>query len=178
MRNKKALSEVIGYVLLIVLGISIAGMVGIWLRMQVPQDDTGKLCPEDSSLIIQDYSCRSDGTNRFLNVTIINKGFFTIDGFVLKFNNAPGSKIGIYNLGNETSITSIYGKKMNPEEKYNFEYNLSKNSFTSEGQLTGCSLACQKVYLIELQPFTVYNGEKNYCQKVSYKEISSLKGCY
>ena len=63
---------------------------------------------------------------------------------------------------------------MNPEEKYNFEYNLSGNTYFEQVSFTGCNLPCQRVYLIELQPFTTYNGEKNYCQKVSYKEITKV----
>lgn len=179
MKNKKALSEVIGYVLLIVLGISIAGMVGVWLRMQVPQEDPGKLCPEDTSLIIKDYNCYTDGTNRYLNVTILNKGFFSVDGFVLKYTNVASGKIGLFNLGNMlNNLSSIYGTKLPPEATYNFVYNLSENTYSEQNQYTECSsLDCWKVYLLELQPFTVYQSEKNYCQKVSYKEILSEKDC-
>lgn len=182
MKNKKALSEVIGYTLLVILGITIAGMVGVWLRMQVPSEETGNTCPEETSLIIQDYKCTVIGSTRYLNITIKNKGFFSVDGFVLKYTNAESGKIGLYNLGNESNNPeSIYGKRLAPEETFNFKYNLATNTYLDQSsyQCTDPNpLNCWKIYLLDLQPFTIYQGEKNYCLKVSYKDIDPGKACY
>jgi flagellin-like protein len=171
-RGKKGLSEVVGYVLLIVVAISVAAIVGVWMMSQVPEDDSGKICPEDSSLIILDYNCTRDIGSLIANITIKNKGFFVVDGFTLKYNNLPDGKIGIISLGNDSSPNSRWGKKMAPEEIYSFKYNLAYNSFRGEVLESGLNPQDQSIYLLELQPFTIYRGEKNFCEKVSYKEIN------
>jgi len=178
MMNKKAISEVIGYVLLIVVGISIASIVGVWLRYQVPEDNSQKLCPDDASIVIVDYNCSVSPTNvRSINITLKNKGYFSIDGFTLKFSDTAGGKIGIYNLGNKSDdANSIWGKKLVPEEVYNFDYSLYNNAFDENGQALHVAGLDRRnnIYLLEVQPFKVYKNERFFCEKVSYQEINKL----
>jgi hypothetical protein len=171
MRNKKALSEVIGYVLLITIGISIAIMVGAWLKLQVPKQDTGNLCPEETSLVVSSYECKDKITNseKEIEITIKNKGFFKVDGFTIKFSNFPNAGIGIYNLKRDNNI---FGVELNPDSKDTYSYSL-KDVYKEGVSETITDFTKQKACLIEVQPFTISNGEKNFCQKVSYKEISS-----
>jgi len=175
--NKKALSEVVGYVLLITMGIFIATIVGAWLKLQVPTSDTGNTCPEETSLVILEYNCTLSGTDKKLNLTIKNKGFFTIDGFTIKYSYAPDGKIGLFNLGDKTNaLDSIWGKKLIPEENYNYEYLIGNdgNVYNEGSWQSSLSDNERKIYLIEIQPFTIYNGEKNFCPKVSYKSIDKI----
>ena len=82
MKNKKALSEIISYVLLIVIALSLAAGVFSWVKFYVPQGEKEK-CPEETALSISDYVC----DNKTLSVTIVNKGYFNIDGFFIKAAN-------------------------------------------------------------------------------------------
>ena len=76
--NKKAVSVLIGYVLLIAGIIVVSGVVYIWLRSYVPRPSIE--CPEGVSLFIEDMNC--EGSN--LNLSIRNNGRFEVNGYFIK----------------------------------------------------------------------------------------------
>ena len=81
--NKKGLSEIIAYTLLILIAVSMAGFVYIWLQIQLPKDKME--CPDGVSIAINSYSCRdSDGV---INITFENKGLFNLDGVNVLISN-------------------------------------------------------------------------------------------
>lgn len=77
-RNKKGLSEIIGYVLLIVFAISMSVLVYAWLRASTPKAEVA--CPDAVSIELTAYDSvpREDGMYLYLNVT--NRGLFGING--------------------------------------------------------------------------------------------------
>lgn len=77
--NKKGVSAMVGYVLLIVIALSISVLVYGWVKYQLPKQQ--KECPEDVSLIVEKYDCTAD---KQINLTLSNKGYFTIDGFYIR----------------------------------------------------------------------------------------------
>jgi len=81
--SKKGVSLMLSYVLLIIIVLSVAVGVYAWLRFYGEGffKPTPK-CPEDVSIIIQDYSC--DPTRTSINITIKNKGLFSIDGYKIR----------------------------------------------------------------------------------------------
>lgn len=82
-KNKKALSEIVAYVLLIVISLSLASGIFIWLKNIVPPDK--ETCQEDVSLSIKSYVC--DVPTKTINITIENKGFFSVAGFFIRGSN-------------------------------------------------------------------------------------------
>ena len=84
-KNKKAVSEVVSYVLLIVIAISLSIVVYAWIKVQLPKEITE--CPEGVSIIIKEYQCNQD--KHIINITFQNKGFFNIDGVSIKIANKP-----------------------------------------------------------------------------------------
>jgi hypothetical protein len=82
--NKKGLSIMIGYVLLVTAAIVIGTIVYSWIITYVPSE--GKSCPEDVSVFLREYDC-IDGES--LNLTLKNNGKFDIAGiFIYSSNNA------------------------------------------------------------------------------------------
>lgn len=77
--DRKGISLMISYVLLIVLAVGIATGVYSFLKFYLPSDDT-KECPDDIGLIITEASC----TEGKLNINLQNRGFFNIDGAYIK----------------------------------------------------------------------------------------------
>lgn len=78
-RNKKGLSEIIGYVLLIVFAISMSVLVYAWLRASTPKAEVA--CPDAVSIELTSYDSvhgRTDGEYLYLNIT--NRGLFGING--------------------------------------------------------------------------------------------------
>jgi cysteine-rich repeat protein len=77
--NKKGLSIMIGYVLLVVIAIVMSGIVFQWVRTYVPKDVVQ--CSEDVSIFIEEivYDC----TNGDLDITVKNNGLFSVAGYFI-----------------------------------------------------------------------------------------------
>jgi len=95
LKNKKAVSDMVSYVLLIVIAMSIAAGVFSWLRFYVPSQTDSQACNPDTAIAITDYSCSS--STKLLNLTIENKGYFSVSGFFIRGSN-DSTKLPITNL--------------------------------------------------------------------------------
>ncbi len=100
-RDKRGISIMIGYVLLISAMIVMWFIVYQWLRTYVP---TEKLeCPQEVSLIIGEVTCNLN-ENKLTIKEIKNNGLFSVNGFILKGNvqiEQDGANIdkGVKDLG-------------------------------------------------------------------------------
>ena len=152
--NKKGVSLIVSYVLLIVIGISIAGLVYSWLEFYVsPGQELN--CDDGTSLIIKDYdySC----VNNYINITLQNKGRFTIDGYIIRVNDKVNSSFGIYVIGeNATSLKPGYSISTNLSSANDIQGN------NINGQLT----------LIEVQPYKIDKGTKVLCSSIAKQKLS------
>jgi len=151
--NKKAVSLIVAYVLLIVIAMALSVIVYNWLRWYM-QPGTETECPEELSLIIKDYnySCYYNS----LNITVKNKGLFVIDGYIVRVNNKPDSKIGVYKL-DEQEI------ELEPGDEINEAYYTNE---TMDGDLiTG--------YLdfVEIQPYLFEKGNKIFCKQIAKQTL-------
>ncbi|VVB82458.1 Uncharacterised protein [uncultured archaeon] len=101
MKNKKGLSVVIGYVLLIVISIVMSVIVYQWLRTYIPKEAVQ--CSDGTSLFIREisYNC----TGQLLNITVKNNGKFSIDGYYIHVSNRTGENLSAIDLSHDV----IYG---------------------------------------------------------------------
>jgi hypothetical protein len=158
-QRKKALSEIVAYVILITIGLSLSTLVYVWLKGYVAETPT-KTCPEGTTLIIKEYICNHTRSNNILlNLTIKNKGLFTVDGFLIKVNDRKDASIGIYNLYN--SVAPKYGETIPPGEERSYQYSLKDDVY--EGEL---KKIITNITLIEVQPF-IDKTNKVFCESVS-----------
>ncbi len=127
-RDKRAISVVIGYVLLIAISIVMSVLVYQWLRTYVPKEAIK--CEEGTSVFLKDvsYDCAASK----LTLTIKNNGKFDVDGFFIHISNKRGedlaaidisknidnSKIG-YLAGNEIKFSEIAENSLSPESSSN-----------------------------------------------------------
>jgi len=82
-KNKKALSEIVSYVLLISMALGLAVGVYSFMKFYVPKENANtEKCNEDVSLIIANYAC----IDSLLFLKIENKGLFNVNGFILKYS--------------------------------------------------------------------------------------------
>ena len=115
--NKKGVSEIVSYVFLIVITISLSLLVFAWLKNYIIQPE--KNCPDGVSLIVSDYNC--SGT---LVLNLRNKGLFDIDGFILRYsNNSKPPSILLSDRGGDYFYYGKHGLK--PNENYSFSYKYS-----------------------------------------------------
>lgn len=81
--SKKGASEIVAYVLLILLAVGMSGIIYAWLKAQTPKDIVK--CPQDISIYINAYSCNQEGNT--INISFENRGLFNIDGVSILFSN-------------------------------------------------------------------------------------------
>jgi FlaG/FlaF family flagellin (archaellin) len=104
-KNKKGLSIVIGYVLLIAISIVMSILVYQWLKTYVPTESLK--CDDGTNLLIKSvlYNC----TNFMLTVDVKNNGKFSIDGYYIHVSKTSEG-LAIIDLSNNlTSGGSTYG---------------------------------------------------------------------
>jgi len=90
--NKRGVSILIGYVLLVVIAISISIIVFQNLRNLVPEEKLE--CPNGVSVLLKEYTCDMDGK---ITLKLANNGRFSIGGFYVR-GAADGEVIPVHNL--------------------------------------------------------------------------------
>ena len=102
MKNKRAVSPIIGYILLIVITISISGGVYIWMKSYIPKETIK--CPEDVSIFVNQANCTGGG---ILNITIKNKGLFVVNGYYIKATTSAEQEIATLSLSGDAGYFGL-----------------------------------------------------------------------
>jgi hypothetical protein len=82
-RNKKAVSEMVSYAIMIIIAITMSLLVYSFLYDKIPKFEKAE-CPDDVSLYLERVDC--DFTNKVLTIYLRNSGFFTIDGIYARLH--------------------------------------------------------------------------------------------
>ena len=159
-KNKKGISIIVAYVILITISIALAVLVYNWLKFYVsekPAED----CPDEAVLVIKDYNCISQsGDPNYLNLTLQNKGLFTIDGFIVRVNNKPDSEMGFYVLNNS-------GTQLKPGVEENYAFYSNKDIY----QLS----ITKPLTFVDVQSFVLNeDGKQILCGRITSQK---LEGC-
>lgn len=154
-KRKKALSNIIAYVLLISISLSLSVVVYGWLKFYVSEDDI-ETCPSKVNIIIKNYKCNKTTTESgWLMVTLKNKGLFTVDGYVLRVHDRPNANFGFY-------VFDDVGTIIAPGKEY------SKTYYFNESIINGYELS--DITFIEIQPLIM--GKKNIsCKSYSSQDV-------
>lgn len=139
--NKKGVSEIISYVLLVIIAVGLSVFVYNYLDLFVPKEKAE--CGQDISLIIKDYVCQS----KLLNLTLLNKGLFTIDAVYIRAGTENQKVRDLLN-GDNVYFGIIQGQKgLNPGKTFSKIYiTTNSNLFLPGG-----------TYTVEVQP-AVFSG--------------------
>lgn len=100
--NKKALSEIVSYVLLIIIAIGISAMVFAFLQVYLPKEKAE--CPADISLSIQDYTCSL--SDEELMLVISNRGLWKVDAAYVRLGLEDEQVKTL--ITNKNLITDLY----------------------------------------------------------------------
>jgi len=95
MKNKKAISPMIGYVLLISGAIFMSVIVYAWLKTYVPK--AALECPETTSIFIKNYLCNSNE----LQITFENNGKFNLTGYFIRATNSSEQELATIDLSSK-----------------------------------------------------------------------------
>lgn len=156
-KNKKGISAIVGYVLLISITLALSVMVYSWLRFYVSEDKVEE-CPENVQIIINGYECYNrvvglggtESNPANLTIQLKNKGLFTVDGYTIRVHDREGAEFGIYVL-NDT------GKSLLPGEEHTETY-VFDNSIEPEDVRELFAIT-----IVEVQPFMM-DDNKVICQ--------------
>ncbi|MCR4327375.1 MAG: hypothetical protein NUV46_02220 [Nanoarchaeota archaeon] len=94
MKNKKGISAIVGYVLLITFGIILSVIVFNYLRTYVPTDSLD--CPDGVSLFIKNYTYDCSSGELILNIK--NNGKFNVEGYYAHGVNNPSVELATVDL--------------------------------------------------------------------------------
>jgi hypothetical protein len=137
-QNKKGVSEIVSYILLIVGALGLSILVYSYLKDFTPKGQTD--CEEDVSLSIRDYVCNSDQKN--LTIVLYNNGKFNIPDFYVKIGRS-GSSV-------RCAINDIRGGlAFRPGRLNVFSYNPKSKD------IPNCDFVFflqDKTYILEIQP--------------------------
>ncbi|PJE81641.1 hypothetical protein COU58_01725 [Candidatus Pacearchaeota archaeon CG10_big_fil_rev_8_21_14_0_10_32_42] len=92
--NKKGMSAIIGYVLLITFGIILSIIVFNYLRTYVPSDPLD--CPDGVSLFLKDYNYNCSSGELYL--TLKNNGKFNVEGYFAYGASNQSVELGMVDL--------------------------------------------------------------------------------
>jgi hypothetical protein len=85
--QRKGVSLMVGYVLLIALAIGLSVGVFFYLKLYLPPEDPK--CPENVDISIDDVVCSISGSGGAnVNIKLTNRGLFTIDSAYIKIGDA------------------------------------------------------------------------------------------
>ena len=151
--NKRGISVIVAYVLLVSIAIALSSLVFTWLRFYA-SPEAGEKCPDGVSLIIKDYKCE----NLFLDITLENKGLFSVDRFILRINDRVGADAGIYGLKE-----GLVGLNLVPGNETNKRYSFSDFE-------VGRTLS--DITFVEVQPVIENDeGDLVYCSRIASRVV-------
>lgn len=95
-KNKRAVSIMIGYILLVAIAVIMSVIVYAWLKSYVPKDTPD--CPEGVSLLLSDVKCVKEGSNVELSFKLKNNGRFNVDGYLIHATDSSDQELATVNL--------------------------------------------------------------------------------
>ncbi len=155
MKFKRGVSEIVSYVLLVIVAVTMSVIVYSYLSVYVPKEKPE--CQEDVGLIVKNYSCSALGNQ--LNITLLNKGFFKIDASYIRISSSGKE---VKDLVNNNSIYFIYepgNAAFPPGKTISLSFN-EKNSKIKE-----ILKSSPRKYELEIEPAVISKKEIALCNK-------------
>jgi hypothetical protein len=166
-KDRKGVSLMMGYVLLIVIAIVIAVLVYIFLQLYLPKDRAE--CRQGITITIDDLEC--DIANNKLNIQMTNRGLFTVDRVQIRVGDEGRiAKDLINGVGVDDykfrmpCDTGVDPECDNPVQYYE---ELLPNWFSS-GEFSYASAGTKEV---EVQPAMLIEGELVLCEQSTVSKI-------
>lgn len=100
-KNKKGLSIMIGYVLLVVAVVVMSAIVYNGLKTYVPRDILD--CPDGVSIFVKEASCVNNTGNYTLNLTLENNGRFNVAGYFIHATENESQTLAAVDLAGDIS---------------------------------------------------------------------------
>lgn len=176
LKNKRGISVIIGYVLLVAVVISISVVVYQWLRSYVPT--SALTCPDGVSISIPTYVYNCSSSPNSLNFTWENTGTFDIAGYSIYATNNSGQTIATIDLSKYYNGTSSTYENMIWYEGIGVEANNEKPGAIVDKSVNGFYIPSSigRLYSIEVTPirYVNYSGQKRFANCGNAKITQTL----
>jgi len=166
MKNKKAVSLMLSYVILISIVIGLSVGVYAWLKtMSVSPEAVD--CSEGTSVILEDYTCHPDG---YIELNLKNNGRFNVTGIILSVGDNP-QQVPITYL-----IPQITGGVIEGHYQFPTPLKPGQNAiavFTNKEydvNRVEQEINFQNIEVIQIQPFIIQNSKRINCQQSVIKQ--------
>ncbi len=170
LKNKKAVSLMISYVILVAIAITMAIAVFAWLKI-IANVEPVPSCEEETSLTISDYFCEVGA----FKLQIKNNGRFSVNGFILTVGNNPERVPTIRLIPLNTDEITGEGFFIFPDLKPG---ELREAVFTntekkSDGRIREVDF--EFIKNLKLQPFIIEDNKKIVCENIIKQETENCK---
>jgi hypothetical protein len=159
--NKKGVSVMIGYVLLIVIAIGLSIAVFAYLKLYLPKDKPK--CFEDVVLTVDELDC-ADG---WVNITLTNRGFFSAQGVFLRIGQGGRVFKEVLNKEDNYIFFGDTSGQLEPGESWSRNYECGP-----EPEGVGCN---DGAFEFEIEPFIYIENEPAVCEEAV---INRLIQCF
>jgi len=151
--QNKGISEMVAYVLLILISIAIALIIYNVLKPYATAPREG--CPSDIFVIVYSYKCGlNPSSENFVNITIKNKGLFNFTGAFVRLGNSAMREALINLRTSRSSNDPFFQGNLPPGASTELNLKTSPQFSSIVGNLNG-----DQVLNIEIQP-AIKNGRK------------------
>ncbi len=147
-QDKKGVSEMVGYVLLIVIAVSLSVLVYAFLKIYIPPEKAS--CPADVSLSIEEFRCEGGA----VALTLRNRGLFSVDGAYIRIGDPGRVFRQILNDENILFVDYYEDEGMPPDAVWPKNGNPAVYSYSGTGEKT-----------IEIEPVMFVEDEVVLCDK-------------
>jgi hypothetical protein len=169
--NKRAISLMLSYVILVSLAIFLGIAVYGWLKLQAnvsPKID----CEQGTTLILEDYQCISAGENT-IKFTLRNNGRFSIKGVIVSVGNdrgkVPINYLDPAGIGRTTPGSYEFTNLLLPGDSEVAEFS---------PKIGGIPVKFHNITVIQIQPFIVDKEfNKIICEESITKEFIANGSC-
>ena len=172
-KQKRGVSIVIGYVLLIGLAVVMGGFLYIWMKSYVPTEALE--CPEGTSLIIKEYNYNCSDAR--INITLKNNGRFNVSGYFIYVSNNPNITLPAINIYDKL-VEKTYGpKKYAGKNSVLFDLPSNVNTFAPNQEIEhefNNLYSIGRIYYIQIVPVR-WQEHENVLRFTSCGEASAFK---
>jgi hypothetical protein len=167
--DKKGVSIMIGYILLISITVAMSVFVYSWVKTYVPKEISA--CPEGTFISIKELSCSNNpiNNNSYLSLNLKNNGRFNIAGYFIHATNEKNQELATIDISpNIIQGGIIFGNSILFTE-------LGNNSMEPNSENEARFILDYKIYSLEIVPIRFQKeGTKNVlvgCGKSKIKEV-------
>lgn len=149
--NKKAVSPLIGYIILVVIVVAMVPIVYTFLKSWTPTSDSLK-CPDEVSIFVTETNITED----ILTIKVKNNGRFNLHGYYFYASNKSDKEEGTIDLSDEDYFKNTEGESLKVFEGTSI---VTSNAGGENPFKTGQEIAFQfniseikPVYLVDITP--------------------------